>query len=116
MALIACKECGHQVSTDAEHCPQCGARLKPKSQAWKWALGVPAGLVALFLMWGASIPAYEGEARRARKLCEQAAALTGGSMHACDAAYVEALRRGKQGHGGSKAGCPAEAPDCSWGK
>lgn len=25
MALIPCKHCGHQVSTEAHECPQCGA-------------------------------------------------------------------------------------------
>jgi hypothetical protein len=28
MALIKCKECGSEVSTDAKSCPKCGARLK----------------------------------------------------------------------------------------
>lgn len=26
MALTTCKECGHKVSTDAEHCPGCGIK------------------------------------------------------------------------------------------
>lgn len=30
MGLVACKECGHQVSTAAESCPQCGAVLNQK--------------------------------------------------------------------------------------
>lgn len=25
MALVACKECGKQISTDATQCPNCGA-------------------------------------------------------------------------------------------
>lgn len=29
MALKACKECGHQVSTEAKSCPQCGAKAPP---------------------------------------------------------------------------------------
>lgn len=28
MALAKCHECGHQVSTDAKACPQCGAKIK----------------------------------------------------------------------------------------
>lgn len=31
MALKKCKECGNQVSTKADACPNCGARLKGKS-------------------------------------------------------------------------------------
>lgn len=30
MGLVACKECGQNVSTDAESCPHCGAPLKRK--------------------------------------------------------------------------------------
>lgn len=33
MALTKCKECGHQVSTEAKSCPQCGAKIrKPASK------------------------------------------------------------------------------------
>lgn len=28
MALIDCKECGQQISTKAESCPNCGAKVK----------------------------------------------------------------------------------------
>jgi hypothetical protein len=31
MALIKCKECGNEVSTKAEACPKCGAKLKQKA-------------------------------------------------------------------------------------
>lgn len=30
MALIKCKECGHQVSSKAETCPNCGVTIKAK--------------------------------------------------------------------------------------
>jgi len=33
MALTACHECGHQVSTEADACPQCGARVRPPQSA-----------------------------------------------------------------------------------
>ena len=29
MALVACPQCGSQVSSDAEVCPQCGGRRRP---------------------------------------------------------------------------------------
>jgi len=35
MALVKCKECGSQVSTDADRCPQCGAKPKKKSSIGK---------------------------------------------------------------------------------
>ena len=50
MALVNCKECGVEVSSEAESCPKCGARVKPKSKAGKvilWIVGAP---VALFLV------------------------------------------------------------------
>lgn len=31
MALIKCKECGHDVSNKAETCPNCGAKVTPKA-------------------------------------------------------------------------------------
>jgi hypothetical protein len=31
MALKKCKECGNEVSSKADACPKCGAKLKPKS-------------------------------------------------------------------------------------
>ena len=32
MALATCKECGHQVSTEAMRCPQCGASGPQRSK------------------------------------------------------------------------------------
>lgn len=31
MALIACSECGKQISTNAASCPNCGCRVKRRS-------------------------------------------------------------------------------------
>lgn len=53
MSLIACRECGSEVSSQAQTCPKCGVRVKPPSKTWVWVLGVPAGLVVLFLLIGA---------------------------------------------------------------
>lgn len=58
MALTACKECGHQVSTEAAACPQCGAQVKPaqkKSSVWPWVLGVPVGLFVLAMVMGGTV-------------------------------------------------------------
>lgn len=35
MAMTTCKECGAQVSTKAESCPSCGAKIKPKRSLLK---------------------------------------------------------------------------------
>lgn len=53
MALVKCRECGGEVSTEARACPKCGARIK---RALNWpaitlaaAVGVTIGALALFL-------------------------------------------------------------------
>lgn len=51
MTLIACKECGAEVSTQAKACPKCGAKV-PKPKLWLW---VPLGLLAAFLAFGALV-------------------------------------------------------------
>jgi hypothetical protein len=43
MAIMTCYDCGHDVSSDAESCPSCGAMFETKSKAsgcseWAWAL------------------------------------------------------------------------------
>lgn len=40
MALIRCKECGNEVSSKAETCPKCGARVKRKSLGCASLIGV----------------------------------------------------------------------------
>lgn len=42
MALIACKECGNQISNKAEKCPSCGAKIPAK-------IGFIKGLGLVFL-------------------------------------------------------------------
>ena len=41
MALINCKECDNQVSTDAKACPKCGAKV-PESNRGRWFVVVLA--------------------------------------------------------------------------
>lgn len=36
MALISCKECGAQVSTQAKNCPACGAKVKKPTSKLTW--------------------------------------------------------------------------------
>lgn len=44
MALKSCTECGNQVSTEAETCPKCGARVKRKTAGIGTLLLVVLGL------------------------------------------------------------------------
>ncbi len=36
MALVKCKECGEQVSTEAKTCPKCGAKAPKKTSLFTW--------------------------------------------------------------------------------
>jgi hypothetical protein len=50
--LIQCPQCASFVSADADHCPNCGARLTRGSSVWenigRRVLAALLGLVALF--------------------------------------------------------------------
>lgn len=75
MALIACRECGKEVSDQAPACPHCGApalaaapkrgtyyddtpapaavaEIKSGSNWWKWLIGVPVGGFLLLMLIG----------------------------------------------------------------
>lgn len=71
MALVNCKDCGTDVSTDAKTCPKCGARMKPKSNVWKWVLGLPLGGFVLLMVIGSFEMGSpeEQQARRTYKQC-----------------------------------------------
>jgi hypothetical protein len=38
MALVKCKECGEQVSTEATTCPKCGAKAPKKKSLLTWII------------------------------------------------------------------------------
>ena len=54
MALMHCKECSAEISSTANTCPKCGARLK---RSKVWLLFIPIIAIALFLSYGAYINA-----------------------------------------------------------
>lgn len=57
MAMTACKECGHAVSTKAEACPSCGAKRPKKTSFVTWLvaffIGVPL-IVSIIGAFGSS--------------------------------------------------------------
>lgn len=50
MALVACNECAHQVSTEAKTCPKCGAKV-PHTKWWLWG---PLAFIVVIFIWGAA--------------------------------------------------------------
>lgn len=50
MAIVKCKECGGEMSTKADACPNCGAKLKRPSGCFQMILVVFLGFVALALI------------------------------------------------------------------
>lgn len=66
MALTECKECQHQISTTATHCPNCGAKV-PRFKWWLW---IPLAVLAFFVVLGLTTPEYERQASQNRRVCE----------------------------------------------
>jgi RNA polymerase subunit RPABC4/transcription elongation factor Spt4 len=69
--LIDCKACGAQVSADAKTCPKCGARVKPKSQAWILLVALPFLLLLAIVVigvWNPENPAKKND-RDIYELC-----------------------------------------------
>ena len=52
MALIKCKECGHEVSTEAKTCPNCGAVPKKKGHRGLLIALIPMGIVLIMIAVG----------------------------------------------------------------
>ena len=91
--MIPCKECGSEISSTAKACPKCGAEV-PQKSVWPWVIGVPVGLIVLFLGYGFTIPEYESRARAERNVCYQLAG-NSGNRYVCDDAYSKAIERGR---------------------
>lgn len=90
MALIACAECGKEISDKAAACPHCGAPVastSPKrgtyyndtpapapvtappsgSSWWKWLIGVPVGGFMLLMLIGSCSGTPESRAAKSRQ-------------------------------------------------
>lgn len=51
MALIKCKECGSEVSSKAETCPKCGARVAPEPMGCGRLIGISLLVVIIVLVF-----------------------------------------------------------------
>lgn len=63
MALLTCRECGHDVSDSAQKCPNCGAkqRLGPVGTAFVWTFGGFATLLIIGSIAGQNHPAQQSD-------------------------------------------------------
>jgi len=50
MALKKCKECGHDMSTSAQNCPNCGARNQMYVGPWTGCMMVIIGVLAFIII------------------------------------------------------------------
>ncbi|HEU0283269.1 MAG TPA: hypothetical protein VFQ99_05755 [Gallionella sp.] len=78
MALINCKECGKEVSTEATACPHCGAKPPKKSSGLMILFIIVGSVIALVLIISGSPGGRSGEGEQARR-AECAKALLEGS-------------------------------------
>ena len=86
MALVACKDCGTQVSTSAKACPKCGSKV-PKFKWWLW---IPLALLILFFAFPyLAYSPSERAAISARADCERVFPMERGRK--CDQVYNDAL-------------------------
>ena len=56
MALVACPECGKQVSSEAESCPVCGYPLKPRVAEPEFRAYIRRVLIGCMILCGAGLP------------------------------------------------------------
>lgn len=60
MAIIECRECGREVSSEAKVCPGCGASPMPKKDPANWGLRLLGAVMVAFLLF-ASTAYYVGK-------------------------------------------------------
>ena len=69
MALINCRECNHQVSSEAEVCPSCGLRLREeKKKPWSTIKTVAVTVLLVFgvgAIWGIPYLAFKNHIAKA---------------------------------------------------
>ena len=69
MALKTCKECGKEISTKADKCPNCGAPIKKKSQVG--CLGAVIIIIFVLILIGWISNLFEESREEKRKIEEQ---------------------------------------------
>lgn len=73
MALVVCKDCGNQVSTDADKCPKCGAKMPKKTSRTTWLFGGALALLIGSCIHGMDGAREDAAQRQAQKVAAEAA-------------------------------------------
>lgn len=105
MALYKCPQCSKDVSTDAQSCPHCGAKLKPGvvSKTFKY-FGI--FIVVFFSVLVANsilTPEYVSEAGRVREVCYKVMEISNtlANKSICDDNYKAAVQAGRNRENGT---------------
>ena len=72
LAIIACHDCGNEVSTEAKACPKCGAKVKAPTSGSTWLVaGIAGFLMISFFIWvaGQKSDPEEDRARMTYRAC-----------------------------------------------
>lgn len=59
MAMITCRECGKEISSKAEACPNCGAKIPQKTSIFTWIVTVILGLSVVMVIVSPDKPSLE---------------------------------------------------------
>ena len=111
MALIACSECKHEVSTTAKACPNCGARVQ-RTKWWPWVLGAPLGFMGFLFVYG-SMTGPVTTADLARMETESCIRHKGdGDWRGSSGLTLEEFCRGKGALIGLKRACEIDPAKC----
>lgn len=83
MAVVGCKDCGKEISSEAKACPSCGCPVKAPGGHIKGILFVLAIVVIGFLAYGLTIPENERRAVEVRNACLELAKQGSASPENC---------------------------------
>ncbi|PKG62761.1 MULTISPECIES: hypothetical protein [Pseudoalteromonas] len=97
MALVACKECNHEVSTTAKLCPECGVKnpgMKPKD--YLIGFGVIIFLGFLLSQCSSDDPEHTSKSDSEQKISQTSNWYEGGTLHSENAvAWQQATYKNK---------------------
>jgi len=93
MALTKCKECGGQVSTIADACPSCGAKVRARTDPKAAAGGcLTLVLLAAGIAWGLDSCSPDTKDQGTKSPSEQAQEAASNAFYMCESFIKDQLR------------------------